>query len=253
MHQIGLKLWSTNTDHYLREAKRLYEDRLFSYIELFVVPDTLDRLSLWKEVNIPFIVHNAHFMQGFNLAKVECESRNYEIYLQTKLYADALNAQYIIFHGGIDGTVDEIIRQLKNFNEPRALIENKPYRALPNRMGGEICRGSNLQELQKIINLTGCGFCLDFGHAVCSANSYHVNSYEYICQLIKLTPQMFHLTDLENINSEYDSHLHLGEGQLNFTPILSILPENAMITLETEKDSYENLNDFKKDILWLNL
>jgi RimJ/RimL family protein N-acetyltransferase len=247
MYQIGLKLWSTNTDHYLQEAKRLYADKVFSYIELYIVPDTLERISLWKEAGMPFILHNAHFMQGFNLAKKECEERNYDIYRQTRQYADELNAKYIIFHGGIDGSVEETARQMALLEEPRALIENKPYRALPNRMGGKICRGYNFDELRLVMDKTGCGFCLDFGHAVCAANSMKRETYEYIGELFKLNPAMFHLTDVDDMNSEYDSHPHLGSGKLAITRIAAMIPCDAIITLETDKGSRETLDDFNKD------
>ena len=50
MYKIGLKLWSTNTDCYYNEAIRLYNDGVFDYIELYVVPDTLDTLQKWKKL-----------------------------------------------------------------------------------------------------------------------------------------------------------------------------------------------------------
>ena len=103
-YRIGLKLWSINTDFYLKEAERLYDKGVYDYIELYIVPETTETLPAWKGVkNIPFIIHNPHFMHGFNLAKAEKKGRNKEIYDQTKRFADELNARYIIFHGGIDG------------------------------------------------------------------------------------------------------------------------------------------------------
>ena len=141
MYKHGLKLWSCNTDYYYDEAIKLYNHGIFDYIELYVVPETLETLSKWKQLKIPFIIHNAHFAQGFNLAKHEKVARNREIYEQTKQFADELNAKYIIFHGGIDGNIKETAKQLASYSESRALIENKPFVALPNRMGGEFCRG----------------------------------------------------------------------------------------------------------------
>ncbi|MEE6206874.1 MAG: hypothetical protein VZR95_02350, partial [Alphaproteobacteria bacterium] len=141
MYKLGLKLWSTNTDFYYKEAIDLYTKGVYDYIELYVVPETLDTLPKWKQLKIPFIIHNAHFMQGFNLADTEMKSRNLTIYEQTKQFADELDARYIIFHGGTDGRIEETVRQLSAFNEPRALIENKPFAALSNPMGGKFCRG----------------------------------------------------------------------------------------------------------------
>ena len=76
MYKIGLKLWSINTDYYLKEAERLYHKGVYDYIELYVVPDTEDTLSAWKKLTIPYIIHNAHFAHGFNLAKSEAKARN---------------------------------------------------------------------------------------------------------------------------------------------------------------------------------
>ena len=248
MYQIGLKLWSINTDIYLQEAEKLFADGVFSYIELFVVPGSLEHLPAWKKLKCPFIIHNAHFMQHFNLAKREKEADNRKIYEETRRFADELDAKYIIFHGGIEGSIEETARQLASFHEPRAVIENKPFRALPNRMGGEFCRGYNIAELKTVMDAAGCGFCLDFGHAICAANSQHVDPYEYIREMKEaLSPSMFHLTDIDDTTSEWDSHPHLGTGQLNLGKICSMLPEDAIVTAETNKNSKTDLQDFIPD------
>lgn len=251
MYKIGLKLWSTNTDYYYNEAIRLYNIGVFDYIELYIVPNTTDTIKKWEMLKIPFIIHCPHFAHGFNLAKVEKKEYNFDIYKQVKLFADKLDAKYIIFHGGIDGNVEETAKQLQSFNEPRALIENKPMIALPNKMGGHFCRGYNSNEIKVIKETAKCGFCLDFGHAICAANSQGQNVYEYCENFLQFNPKMFHLTDNADIKSPYDSHVHLGEGQLNIDKIKSILPKNAIITLETIKNSKENLDDFIKDSLWM--
>lgn len=266
MYKRGLKLWSINTDFYYNEAIRLYSEGLFDYIELYVVPETLETLDKWKKLTsqtpsplagegrgteIPFIIHNPHFAQGFNLAKKEKEQRNKEIYNQTKQFADELNAKYIIFHGGIDGDIRETAVQLSLFNEKRALIENKPFVALPNKMGGEFCRGYNIDEIKTVMDITNCGFCFDFGHAICAANSLGLDVYEYCRNFLELKPDMYHLTDLKDINSPYDSHLHLGTGELDFRKIFDMIPDNSYVTFETVKNSKENLDDFIEDMKWL--
>ena len=400
MYKRGLKLWSINTDFYYDEAIRLYKNGIYDYIELYVVPETLDTLEKWKKLKtlapcgrgqgeglkkathfytkkaleyskelrknqtdaekilwyylrnrqlngikfrrqeaidnyiadfvcydkkliieldggghfepnqavhdknrdaflnkngfkviriyntdvykniegviehilnnvedipspltplpqgargtcIPFIIHNAHFALGFNLAKQEKAERNREIYEQTKKFADELDAKYIIFHGGIDGDIRETAIQLALFNEPRALIENKPFVALPNRMGGEFCRGYSVDEIKLVIDTAGCGFCFDFGHAICAANSLGVNVYKYCENFMQLNPKMFHLTDLDDITSPYDSHLHLGTGQLDFGTIFDMIPDESYVTFETVKNSKTDLDDFTEDMKWL--
>ena len=251
MYKRGLKLWSINTDAYYEEAMRLHDKALCDYIELYIVPNTLEFLQKWKKLPIPFIIHAPHFAHGFNMAKKEKYDFNLSIYKQVDNYATELNAPFIIFHGGIDGDIKQTARQLASFNDSRALIENKPCVALPNRMGGKFCRGYNPDEIKLIKEISGCGFCFDFGHAICSANSQKEDPYKYCEQFLQFKPNMYHLTDIDDITSEFDSHPHLGTGQLDFDKIFTMIPDNAYITFETIKNSKENLNDFAEDMRWL--
>ena len=252
MYKIGLKLWSCNTDYYYDEAIRLFNQGVYDYIELYVVPDTIETLKKWKKLNIPFIIHNAHFAHGFNLAKKDHEKRNHEIYEQTARFADSLKAKYIIFHGGIDGEVQETIRQLAAFNEPRAIIENKPFVALPNKMGGRFCRGSTIEEIHLITTNSQCGFCLDIGHAVCSANFQEKEPYAFLKEMLQFNPKMFHLSDIMDMTTIYDAHPHLGKGSLDIVWLKNdIFPSNAIISIETYKDSQEELDDFVYDVEYL--
>ena len=252
MYKIGLKLWSCNTDYYFEEAIRLYKQNIYDYIELYVVPDTIETLQKWDKLNIPFIIHNAHFAHGFNLAKKDHEKRNREIYEQTARFADSLKAEFIIFHGGIDGTVQETARQLSAFNESRALIENKPFVALPNKMGGHFCRGATLAEINFIVKNVKCGFCLDIGHAVCSANSQGKEPYVFINEMLQIKPKMFHLSDILDMTSIYDAHPHLGTGNLDIVKLKKeIFPGNAIISIETNKENKEKLDDYICDVEYL--
>ena len=248
--KLGLKLWSTNTDYYFDEAKRLYEEGWFDYIELYVVPKSLNTLDKWKTLNIPFVLHAPHFTNGFNLAKREYEKTNFSIYQEVKQFADKLAVDYIVFHGGIDGEIEETARQLKNFNEPRALIENKPYKALPNKMKGEFCRGGTLQEIEFVMKETGCGFCLDVGHCFCSANSQNIDVWNYLKKFQILNPASYHFSD-NFIDATDDKHLHLGQRNYDFKRILDIINLEKNVAVETNKISKIDLDDFIEDVKWL--
>ena len=50
MYKLGLKLWSINTDVYYEEAKKLYEKKLFDYIELYVVPNSAQTIKKCKKL-----------------------------------------------------------------------------------------------------------------------------------------------------------------------------------------------------------
>ena len=98
---------------------------------------------------------------------------------------------------------------------------------------------------------TGAGFCMDIGHAVCSANSHNINPIDYIRSFIELEPKLFHLSDGDYAGI-YDQHPHIGEGSFPLKDILRILPDNSRITIETIKGSNRNLDDFISELCRLN-
>lgn len=243
--KTGLKLWSINTDYYLEEAKRLYLQGYFDYIELYVVPNTLDTLAKWKMLDIPFILHAPHFMHEVNLADEEKFDYNKKIYEQVEIFRQELNAEYIIIHSGMNGTMEETIRQLQIIKPKNFLIENKPY--IPPLKPEYKCVGSTIAEIQEAMNQLSCGFCLDIGHALCAANSLSLEPYVYLADFQKLSPAMYHLSD-GIINAPLDQHLHFGEGNYAINKIFSIINPHAKISIETKKDSQYNLTDFISDI-----
>lgn len=249
MHKIGLKLWNVNIDYYYDEAIKLYNDKIFDYIELYIVPGNLGLIDKWKKIGIPFDIHAPHFAHNMNLSKKEFEKDNFDKYLEVKEYADKLSADVIVFHGGINGDYKETARQIKNFSDNRILIENKPLRPL--RMPeGSICIGSKYDELKYIIKTSNCGFCLDVGHAVCSANNQGIEPYGYIEKLVSLNPKRVHLSDI-HIDSKFDEHLNYGNGSLDIRKILNIIPNEINITIETKKMSETNLIDYLSDANYL--
>lgn len=244
---LGLKLWSINKN-YVNEAKSLFEKGYCKYIELYVVPGSYNEyIKLWKGLNIPFVIHAPHYREGMNLANKANEKQNFKLVEETKKYADALNAEIMIFHPGIAGDTEETARQIKKINDKRVVVENKPYFALDDNL---ICNGYSPHEIKRIIDYSGVGFCLDIGHAICTANAFKTDIKEYLEYFISLNPRMFHLSD-GDYSGVYDSHLHFGDGSFNINFLLSKLPEKSLVTIETIKNSSENLNDFIQDIEYI--
>ena len=253
--KIGLKLWSVNTDAYLREARRLYAERVFDYLELYVVPGTLETLPLWnalrEEKNLPFIIHAPHSFHGVNLADAANSVANKKSFDETKRFADILGAGKIIVHRGWrpeDGNptdaLAQLIAQLKPLADERFLVENKPYLPIDNLPRRLV--GSTPDEIRSIIAAVKCGFCLDIGHAVASANAHGADWRVWLADFLSLKPEMFHLSDIQ-ADSKIDQHLHFGTGTLPLAEVVSMLPRDASVSIETKRDSTDNLNDFAKD------
>lgn len=250
MCRLGLKLWSIN-ENYIEPAKNLFKEGVFQYIELYIVPSSYDKfISIWKNLQenekIPFIIHAPHFGHDMNLAKKECFEKNMEMYQEVKKFADTLSSEIIIFHPGIDGDIKETVRQLNIIDDKRIVIENKPYYAINSEL---VCNGNSFEDIKYIMEETSLGFCLDVGHAFCSARAQAKNEILFLKELIKLNPKIFHLSDGQ-IEQTFDSHLNFGFGNYNFKEIINIIGNNS-ITIETNKNSNIDLDDFKKDAEYL--
>lgn len=247
MFCFGLKLWSTNKN-YTNDIVRLFDKKIFDYIELYSFPESYsDTINLWKQFKIPFVVHAPHFTHGMNLSDKKYFEKNIILANEAKRYADDLHADKIIFHPGAEGRIEETVRQLKIINDGRILIENKPHYS---NDGKYLCVGHTPEEISFAMSETGYRFCLDFAHAILSAKSKKIEPLSYIKEFIKLKPAMFHLCDGE-VNELYDSHYRYGKGNYPLKDIFKLLPQNAVITTETNRDSKDNLNDFEQDILYL--
>ncbi len=244
VYKFGLKLWSVN-ENYIKEAVRLYEEGVYHYIELYVKPNSYEKyIDLWKKLPISYVIHAPHSRDGMNLAKKEKEAANRFLIEEAQKFADTLSADKMIVHPGIEGDIKETARQLKNINDKRILIENKPYYALDANL---VCNGTTPDEIKYIMDEARVGFCLDIGHAICSANAQKQKAEIFLNEFLLLQPAIFHLTDGDR-QGVLDNHGHIGQSNYNFPALLSFLPAGAMITVETDKDSPEDLNDYEQDI-----
>lgn len=245
MRKFGLKLWSVNTDTYLREAVKLYARGAFDYIEVYFVPGSDATARDWKATGIPSIVHGPHLGHGVSLATPELRESNLRAFRAAARFADALSAPTIIAHGGAFGSPTEVVRQMKEIGDPRLVIENNPF--LHADRSGRKLAVSTPQEVREVLEGgPGVRFCLDFGHAVSSANAHGLDWREFLESFLSLGPALYHLSDI-GIGSDVDQHLHFGEGSFPIADVLPRLPDNAMISIETRHDFRENLDDFVRD------
>lgn len=250
--RTGMKLWSTNAASCGLAAQRLFESGVYDYMELYVVPGSTDTLSMWKALGIPTVIHAAHFKHGFNLARAEQAENNRRIYDDVRRFADELEADYIIFHGGTFGCINETVRQLSELGDARALIENKP--AITYNEGRTLeCRGSTVTEIRQVLENCGCGFCLDIPHALCSANYHGRPQDEVLCEFRALNPAMYHLADMMDVTQYVDDHTPLGQGTLEMHRFIpSILTPGSMVTIETNRRSHDSLAEAAAESVWLN-
>ncbi len=124
----------------------------------------------------------------------------------------------------------------------KALVENKPALG----MNREICLGASVEQMKRVLEETGLGFCFDLGHAICYA-AFAEKPWEHVVdQFLALDPSMFHVCDGRYAST--DVHLHFGGGDLDLAAIVKRMPADARVTIETPKDSLEHLDDFVEDV-----
>lgn len=253
--KLGLKLFSQQLEQYKKEAIDLLNKKKVSYIELFVFPGHLNYLKDWenfqKEYNIHFTIHAPHSSQGVNLGDIESLEFNKKAYDEVMQYKKAINAEYIVVHAGRAGTIKETVRQLNIIKPEDVMIENKPY--VSPRFPDILSRGATVEEIQYVLNNFNCkGFCLDVGHAFCTAVSLGENQWEYLKRFQNLHPSCYHFSDGE-FNNQIDIHYHIGQGDYDWEKVLKIVDNDKNITIETvKKKQTESLENVEKDTELLN-
>jgi endonuclease IV len=233
---IGLKIWTTNTESFPR-LRELYDKKDIDYVELYIVPGSFSKqLGLLK--GIPLILHAPNFNHGFS---VTADNEEFASGIDTaKQVSEFFGEKRIIFHPGyIQNENDSIGRLIKVLAKLPfdIILENVPRKGYKGKVMLLIHKP---EEYMRVINETGCKFCLDLGHAIAAANTEHLVGIEYIREFMALRPYMFHISD-GNYNEETDSHLGLGQGSYPLQDMINLLPEGAIISLETPKSDFQTL------------
>lgn len=250
---IGLKLHSTNIA-LIPDAIKLKREGFFDYIELYIIPGSYNEtINAWKNLDISYVIHAPHSYSGLNLSLKNFEHNNISLIEETESFRMVLKPAKIIFHPGIDGSINETIRQIllfkKKYSElfKSAIIENKPKIGL----NGEVCVGSSTEEIAQIIKETEMGYCLDIGHAIYYAAWADLKYEDVIDSFMDLKPDIYHLSD-GDISSQTDLHLNFGKGNFELDRILNKIPQDSYITIETNRNMAMNLKDYESDIIYLN-
>ncbi len=244
--RLGLKLWTLN--HTLADSARdLYVGGLIDYVELYIVPTSFENtFRNWAAFDLPLVLHAPHFGHGFNLSLKASETRNRTMWQEVTAFHKLMPAAPIIVHLGTGGSLSESVRQLRMLaalsGQPEILIENKPGKALD----GTDCVGTTPTDISEAMQACQAGFCLDIAHAVYLAGYLGIESAPLIREFMALEPAMFHICDGFQGKTR-DKHLNFGDGDFDLAGLFGLLPPEARVTLETPKDSLENLTLFKKE------
>jgi sugar phosphate isomerase/epimerase len=227
--KLGLKLWSTNID-LIDEAASLVKSDVFQYVELTPVPGT--SAVPFRKLDIPYIVHVTTEAHGVNIADPAKAGYSLDRVRECVLWADQLDASYLILHPGF-GRTDDALLFIKGLTDRRILIENMPKVGI----SGEPMIGYDTAQVRR---LTGgrFGLCLDVNHAIKAAISLGEDYRAFVDGLFALKPAVAHVSD-GHLDVEKDEHLHIGAGDYDFAFITDRLRTHGtpFVTLETPREN----------------
>ncbi len=257
MRRFGLKLWSKDfirNIEFAKDAEIALKNGKFDYLELFALPDSfMETKDIVKDMfgGVKTVIHASHSIQGLDIGcKDEFDNNKKRLYDAQK-FADLLDADIIILHPGMNNGekfLDESIRQFKAFNDNRLTVENLPTYCSQTK---KMLHGILPSEIKRFIDECGAKFCLDFSHAICGANGCNIDIFEFLGEMVKLNPSMYHLCD-GDVSSTNDSHLHFGEGNYNLRQlVLDFTTENALITMETGHGIPHSVEPWINDISYI--
>ena len=233
--KFGLKLWSSNTD-LVKQAVQLIDQKIFDYIELFVIPETPISSFL---IDVPYIIHIPHHKFGVNIGETGRKKHNLQRIGESITWADKLNAGYLILHAGHD-SMEDARELLSEVTDSRLLIENMPKIGLD----GENMIGYSPEQIEDLVRVNNAGVCLDFGHAVKAAASLRLDYKEFINEFLHFEPKVFHISD-GMVDTEKDEHLNIGDGEYDFEYFVRCVKNNpdGLMTLETPRFNNNSLQE----------
>jgi sugar phosphate isomerase/epimerase len=247
--RIGLKVWSLNRQ-YVEPARQLFAAGMFDFIELYIHPSTTDAdRDVWAGVCPDTRLHAPHSFDGFNPARPEMFHSNCEQIKMVDSFRKAFSPRSIVFHPGVDGTIEESLRQFAFFRSlcpeifGAALIENKPAVGLRD----EACIGASPAEIRMLMGTVRMGFCFDLGHALCYAAQSRRPCAEVVGEFLGLRPELFHVSDGMTASLK-DRHQHLGRGDFDLKALLARVPDGSSVLIESPHDFQDRLDDFARDV-----
>lgn len=186
-----------------------------------------------KELGIKLSIHAPYWINLNSLDKKKVEESKKRILDCCKI-GTLMHAHRVVFHSGFYSGMDkkEAYENIKNrILEMREEIKKERYtpKLAPEVMGKVNVFGS-VEEISKLVEETGCSFCIDFAHVLARYKNYRIEKT---------------LSDFENAEQ---LHIHFsgieygekGEKNHKKTPekewekLLSGLPKNKQITIINE-------------------
>ena len=256
MRKFGFKIFSSDlhtAPTLIKDCAEFAKTRQDIFIELMVSPNDTpaDFIELKRQFGDTEVrIHSPHNTMGFDAGNRALEKQNQKILMLSQKAADLFDAETIVVHAGCghgNEYIDETVRQFRLFDDQRIVVENLPRYA----NNKDALHGNTPEEINYIMSMSGCGFCLDFSHAVCAALALNIDIEAQLKGFYALKPAVYHMCD-GNITKAVDAHMHFGAGNYPLKEYLNnYTDKNAYITMETGKGIIQHNDLWIKDYDYL--
>lgn len=234
--KVGIKIYGKNDFDFVSKII----DKI-DFIETMAIQT--ENYDFLKDVDLPKVIHNEHSKFGFNLPDASINQKNMSSINFSIELANRLNAKHIVIHPGMKNnetcSKENIINVLSKFNDNQILLETMPYKLKDNTY-----YFYDYDTIAELLQITKCGFVVDFGHVGISAKQLGKDPVEFIKKIMTLNPNYFHFCDT-NLET-FKDHLHLGEGTANIEEYKKMISDKS-VCIETKP----NVEKVKKDIEFL--
>jgi hypothetical protein len=235
--KIGLKIRSNNLD-------LIRKHDFFDFFEVYIDPD-FDPRSLDRYTGYDITIHAGHFEHGFDPGDASKITLNEKAIVKALEAADAVRSPWVIVHPGhrLDPRSEQqMLDFLDDHRDRRLVFENCIAEDLTE--GGLEYLFCLPHEMQNLLRRYNTKMCLDFGHAIVTANSLGLKPSELVSGFMVLEPACFHVSGIR-MDSDRDTHLHLYEQGVasEFMPLV-----NKHVTLETPFQDLRDADLQRRDI-----
>jgi deoxyribonuclease-4 len=203
-----------------------------------------------KKLGISLSIH-AQYWINLNSAEKEKVEKSKERILKCLEIGTWIGASRVVFHCGFYGknTKEETYENIKlNLLEVIKKAKEKEYtpKISPEIIGKKNVFG-DIYEIGKLVNETGCSFCIDFAHVLARYGDY--NFLEVAKTFGKYKEWHIHFSGIEYGKNGEKKHIRTKEEEIK--KLLDNLPRDKEITIINEspspvEDSVLSLNIFEK-------
>jgi deoxyribonuclease IV len=223
----------------------------FTYGVYLKEDDALEIGKKARELDIKLSIHAPYYINLNSADKKKIEASKKRI-LDCCEIGELLGAEIVVFHAGFYGKID---RETSYQNIKEAVIEileeirkNRWKIKIAAETMGKINVFGSVDEILKLVEETGCFFCVDFAH-LWARNQGKISYGEIYPSFKKFERLHCHFSGIDF--GEKGEKNHKLTPELEIKKLLSVLPKNKEITLINESpdpagDSVKSLKIWKE-------